>query len=135
VSTCTPRSAIRRWKPRFVAVTPPARRRDGGREPRDLIAVDLLGALVDGQHAVAVPVEGHPRSSEALVTSCCKCERSVAPQPTLMFDPSGSTPIARTWHRLLEDPRRERGHRSVAQSTPIRSPVRSVPQRSRRWAA
>ena len=35
-----------------------------------------------------------PRSAPELVTVCCKVVRSVAPQPTLMFVPSGSEPIA-----------------------------------------
>ena len=54
-----PRSRISAWKPRFVIT----RDRDGvdlevEREDRDdLVAVDGLAVLVDGEHAVAVAVE------------------------------------------------------------------------------
>ena len=65
------------------------------REDReDLVAVDDLAALVDREHAVAVSVE---RDSQVEATRArrapASAARSVAPQPTLMFVPSGSVPI------------------------------------------
>ena len=60
------------------------------REDRDdLVAVDRLAALVDREHPVAVAVEGDPEVEAASRTVCCSSARSVAPQPTLMFSPSG----------------------------------------------
>ena len=48
------------------------------------------------------------------VTVCCSARRSVAPQPTLMFVPSGSTPIAvDLGAELLERARRDLGVRAV----------------------
>ena len=86
------------------------------REDReDLVAVERLAALVDGEHAIAVAVE---RDAEvetlARTTVCCRAARSVAPQPTLMFAPSGSTPIAvHLCAELRERPRSELRERSV----------------------
>ena len=68
------------------------------REDRDdPVAVDDLAALVDREHAVAVAVEGDPEV-EAAARDDRPLQRavSVAPQPTLMFVPSGSLPIACT---------------------------------------
>ena len=62
----------------------------------DAVAVDDLAALVDGQHAVAVAVEGDPEVEAAAPTSVWRSAVSVAPQPTLMFEPSGAFPIAST---------------------------------------
>ena len=80
-------------------------RRDGDavdaeveREDReDLVAVDRLAALVDREHPVAVAVEGDPEVEAAVADDVGAARaRSVAPQPTLMFVPSGSSPIAVT---------------------------------------
>jgi len=58
-------------------------------------------------------------------------ERSVAPQPTLMFVPSGWSPIVVT---LAPSSRKAFGavceYAPFAQSTAIRSPERSEPKRS-----
>ena len=69
------------------------------REDRDdPVAVDDLAALVDREHAVAVAVEGDPEVEAAALDDRRLRARavSVAPQPTLMFVPSGSLPIACT---------------------------------------
>ena len=62
------------------------------REDRDdLVAVDELAALVDREHPVAVAVERDAEVEAARSpTSRWSAAVSVAPQPTLMFVPSGS---------------------------------------------
>ena len=88
---------------------------EGEREDgEDLVAVDDLAALVDREHAVAVAVEGDAEVESLAATGVASAPRSVAPQPTLMFEPSGSTPIACTSApEPLERRRRERRERAV----------------------
>ena len=86
------------------------------REDReDLVAVERLAALVDGEHAVAVAVEGDPEV-EALARdeSVARRARSVAPQPTLMFDAVGlDADREHLGAELLERRGRERRERAV----------------------
>ncbi len=75
------------------AVDAEVEREDG----EDLVAVDRLAALVDREHPVAVAVERDAEVETAGAHGRPPAgERSVAPQPTLMFVPSGSLPIAVT---------------------------------------
>ena len=66
------------------------------REDReDLVPVDGLAGCVDREHAVAVAVERDAEVGAAARGPSARAgARSVAPQPTLMFVPSGSSPIA-----------------------------------------
>ena len=100
------------------------------REDReDLVAVDRLAALVDREHAVAVAVERDPEVEPvARQRPVAGRARSVAPQPTLMFEPSGSTPIACTSAPSRSNaPGASSEKAPFAQSTPIRRPARSEP--------
>ena len=56
----------------------------------DLVAVDRLPVSIDREHAVAVAVEGDSEVEAAVSHRALEQARSVAPQPTLMFSPSGS---------------------------------------------
>src|SRR6188472_4445871 len=82
------------------------------------------------------PSNATPRSRLSVVTSSCSARRSVAPQPTLMFEPSGVTPIAWT-----SAPQRSKTPGAIpenapfAQSTPMRRPERSDPKCARTWPA
>ena len=94
-----PCSRISAWKPRFViCVTATSVDAEVEREDRDdPVAVDELAALVDREHPVAVAVEGDPEVEATRLRPSAGARRvSVAPQPTLMFVPSGSLPIACT---------------------------------------
>jgi len=67
-----------------------------GKDRQNLVAVNRRPVGVDRQHPVSVAVE---RDAEIEVASedCPLEERQIrAPQPTLMFVPSGSAPIAVT---------------------------------------
>ena len=97
------------------------------REDReDLVAVERVAVPVDREHPVAVAVE-RDAEIEALARgrAAWSARRSVAPQPTLMFVPSGS--IADRGHlgaELLEGARaRSTEYAPFAQSTPMRRPV------------
>ena len=68
------------------------------REDRDdLVAVDDVPVLVDREHPVAVAVERDAEVEPAGASPfAAERARSVAPQPWLMFVPSGSAPIVVT---------------------------------------
>ena len=128
-----PRSSISAWKPRFV-ITVTATWSTSWSSARTATIWSpstTLALLVDREHPVAVAVERdaevEPRSS----TVCCKSARSVAPQPTLMFSPFGSSPIACTSAPQRSNASGARPeYAPFAQSTAIRKPVRSEPKRS-----
>ena len=87
-------------------------------------STDLAG-LVDGQHAVAVAVEGDAEVEPPLATTSASSERSVAPQPTLMFVAvRRRSPIG-----VTSAPSRSNARGAIAeyapfaQSTAIRRPV------------
>ena len=92
-------SAMSRWKPRFVmTVTATSVDAEAGARARRVIwsPSTRLAALVDrracGRRS---PSNATPRSRPSARDELLQERvRSVAPQPTLMFEPSGSTPIA-----------------------------------------
>ena len=102
---------------------------------QDLVAVDDLALPSTASIRSPSPSKAMPRSRFSPVTRCCRARRSVAPQPTLMFEPSGSMPIACTSAPSSEN---ERGaspeNAPFAQSRPIRRPLRSLPHDSRTCA-
>ena len=55
----------------------------------DPVAVHLVSGRVHREHAVAVPVECDAQMDVVGPHGLAEQERSVAPQPTLMFVPSG----------------------------------------------
>ncbi len=84
VTTASPSSSSRRAQPQ---------REDG----EDLIAVDDRSGVVDGQHAIAVAVEGEPEVAlRAARRPRRAASRSVEPHPTLMLMPSGASPMTAT---------------------------------------
>ena len=70
------------------------------------------------------PSNATPKSSPLLVTSCCKARRSVAPQPTLMFSPSGASPI--DGHLRAEVPERVRRDAGVGAVGAVDADVQAV---------
>ena len=62
----------------------------------DLVAVDRVAVTVDREHPVAVTVERDAEVVSPARTVSCSSARSVAPQPSLMFSPFGSSPMAVT---------------------------------------
>ena len=94
-----PCSSMRRWKPRFV-ITVTATSVDAEMEREhgeDLVAVDRVAALVDGEHRGRrrrrMRRRGRGPRADGL---SARRARSVAPQPTLMFVAVRATPIAVT---------------------------------------
>ena len=111
--------------------TPRAERADRD----DLVAVDDPAVRVHGEHAVAVAVEGDAEIVAPARTVACSIARSVAPQPTLMFDPSGSLATAVTSAPSRSKmPGAMRENAPFAQSTAILSPPRSEPKCSSTWS-
>src|SRR5215213_1799137 len=93
-----PRSRISAWKPRFViCVTATVSTECSSAR----IATIWSPSTTSPRSSTASmrspsPSNAIPRSHPSLVTSCWSARRSVAPQPTLMFVPSGESPIATT---------------------------------------
>ena len=67
-----------------------------GQHGQDLVAVDDLAGGVDGQARSASPSWAIPASAPCSTTAADSTSRWVEPQPSLMFSPSGSAPIAMT---------------------------------------
>ena len=61
-----------------------------GADAEDLVAVDDLPVPVDDDEAVGVAVEREAEVRAAATTSAASEAGAVAPQPRLMFTPSGS---------------------------------------------
>ena len=102
-----------------------------GEDRQDLVAVDRLAFGIDREHAIAVAVEGDAEVEPPSPTTRVRSDRSVAPQPTLMFSPSGAAATG-----VTSAPSRSNAcgampeYAPFAQSTAILSPDRSLPKRS-----
>ena len=99
----------------------------------DLVAVDRVPFPIDCEHAVAVAVEGDSEVEAAVGhRRACSSERSVAPQPTLMFvtvrirGDRRSPPLRAARMPVGAMPE----YAPFAQSTAILRPDRSLPNRS-----
>ena len=104
-----------------------------GEDGEDLVAVDGVAVAVDGEHAVAVAVEGDPEVEAARAHRlAASSARSVAPHPSLMF-----VAVRLVADRVTSAPSRSNACGAIpeyapfAQSTAIRRPERSLPKRSR----
>ena len=111
-----PFSSITRWKPRFVIdVTATVLDAEREREDRDdLIAVDGRARLVDGEHPVAVPVEGDSEVEAAVADDLG--ERAQVGRAATDVDVRPVGRVADRRHvgaELLEGLRREAGVRAV----------------------
>ena len=97
----------------------------------DLVAVDQLALLVDGEHAVGVTVEGQPGVGAAVRTPSWRSSGWVDPQPALMFVPSGG---AQHLDVGTETPQRGATAKAapLAQSTTSDSPSRRAVDRTAR---
>ena len=121
-----PRSSISRWKPRFVIVVTAtvSTFRSSARTAR--IWSPSSGSPFPSTASIRSPSPSNatPRSRRSSRTSCWSARRSVAPQPTLMFVPSGSIPIAVT---SAPSSSKARGaiheYAPFAQSTPMPQPL------------
>ena len=129
-----PRSRISAWKPRFVITVTATRSTPRSSARIATIWSPSTSSPFSSTASIRSPSPSNaiPRSKPPSTTVRCRSARSVAPQPTLMLWPSGASPIACTSAPQRANASGARPeYEPLAQSTTMRSPVRSEPKRSR----
>ena len=132
------RGCSSRWRPRCRLASRPRSRMAERQDRQDLVAVDDVAVVVDGQAAVGVAVEREADVGAVLEHGRAAARsRWVEPQPSLMLRPSGSAWIAITVGAgVAQRPRPDVGGRAVgAVEHDPQAGQRVVERCATRWAA